>query len=284
MNKDTAIAVYIDNDENCLREIFWLYRSWTYSESNERSDLVIFYNPEVDRSKLPDGSGVFHIPLPPIHETEKLWHDYPRINSTWFLTTDAAKFIHKYKYTLRTDADCFLTPNFKNFRPRLATFGLNVYATYDHNVARRIHDICVKWGIKQYHMNADCHVMAYSRIITEYAKLQYFIAKRLKTEEFKDGPGAWPGWYEYIINMYSAGIAANQFFRMGFNLGGFACMSMCEDPIGTSDYHIHAWHTEQHFSKLKWREGIYDCLDHEALKDDTIANYCIKLAGKRGDL
>jgi len=280
-NKDVAIVVYIDTDKNSFNEILWLYRSWLYSGSNKRSDLILFHNPEIQNGTLPEDEGIIHVPLAPICDQDKLWHDYRRINSTWFLTTEEAKIVHKYKYTFRTDIDTFLTKNFVGFRPRLATFGANVYASYDQSVGQKITEICIKYGIKQYSMNTDCHIMANSNLITEYAKYQYQIAKRLKTEEFQDGHGTWPGWYEYIINMYSAGIAANGFFRMGYAIGGLGCMSMSQDPIGSSDYHIHAFHTEQHFSKLKWREGYYNAIDFDELKGDTIANYCIKMAGKK---
>jgi len=279
MRKDTAIAVYIDDDEYCAIEIHWLHRSWLYSGSNERSDILMFHNPAVDMSKVPSGEGIIHIPLKPTDDP--VWHDYPRVNSTYFLTTKEAEITHNYDYTFRTDIDTFLTKNFVTFKPRLATFGHNAYASVDPEVARKISQICQKWGIRQYHMNTDCHVMAYSKGITEYAKMQYSMARRLKTEEFKDGHGEWPGWYEYIINMYSAGIAANAFFGMGYSIGGLGCMSMSPDPIGSTDYHIHAFHTYQNFSKIKWREGYYDCLDLDSLDDHTVINYCIKMAGKR---
>jgi len=281
MKKDCAVAVYLDNDKESLREIFWLYRSWKYSGSNNRSDLVVFYNPSIDKSILPNDDDIIFVPLAPIYETDKLWKDYRRINNTWFLTTPESEIVNNYEYTFRTDTDCFLTKNFVNLRPRLATFGVNLYETRNSIVSDKIRNICRKYGIAQYHMNVDCHVIAYSYNIREYAKLQYQIARKLKLEEFTDGHGEWPGWYEYIINMYSAGIAANSYYGMGYNLGGLSSMSMSDDPIGSTDYCIHAWHTDQNFSKLKWRKGYYDVLDFDALDDNIINSYCAKMAGKR---
>lgn len=284
MTKDAAVAVYVDKDEWGAVEVHWLYRSWKHSQSNTRSDLVIFYNPMVEKSKLPEDDGVILVPLAPIWLKERLWIDYPRINSTWFLTSDAAKeTLSKYQYTFRTDADGFLTKNFVDFRPRLATFGVNVYASVDQSVGRKINKLCEQYNIKQHFMNSDCHMMAHTKHAINYAHKQYEIAKRLKLEEFNDGHGAWPGWYEYIINMYSANIAANAYFRGGYMLGGLGCMSMSLDPIGSTDFHIHAFHTTQHFSKIKWRDGYYDVLDFDVLDENIISSYCIKLAGKRGE-
>jgi len=284
MKKDCAVCVYVDNEKYNLIEIFWLYRSWKYSGSNQRSDLVIFHNPAIHHSMLPEDDGIILVPLNPIYETEKLWNDYHRINNTWFLTTSEAEITKKYDYVLRTDIDCFLTKSFVNLRPRLATFGVNLYETTNPLVAVKIRELCIKYGIMQYNMNVDCHIMAFSWNVLEYVKLQYQIAVQLKKNEFKEGCGVWPGWYEYIINMYSAGLAANKFFGMGYNLGGLSVMSMSDDPIGSTDYNIHAWHTEQNFSKLKWRRGYYDVLDFDALDDNIINSYCAKMAGKRGDI
>jgi len=282
MKKDTAIAVYVDEDEYGVMELHWLYRSWVYSGSDTRSDLIVFYNPILDVDTMPKDNGVICIPLEPIKAHDNLWDDYPRVNSTYFLTTKEAEIVHKYKYTFRTDLDCFLTKNFVDFKPRLAHFGYNLYETEGGSgVSDRIGQFCKKHRIPRYHMNIDCNVMATSKAVTEYAKVQYEIATILRKEEFKDGHGVWPGWYEYVINMYSAGIAANKFFGLGCNVGGFDCMSMCSDPIGSDDYHIHAWHTYQHFSKVHWREGLYDVVDFNSLDDSRINQYCLKMAGRR---
>lgn len=275
--KDTAVVVYLDTDKWSQYEIHWLYRSWVYSRSNLRSDLLIFHDPDIDWTVLPEDDGVIYIPLPKVNDP--LWRDYARINSTYFLTTPEAEITHKYLYTFKTDIDAFLTSNFATLKPRLAIFGYNCYEVEDPTVSEKIGELCRKYNIRRYHANIDCHVMAYSRNITEFAKIQYHIAKRLKTEEFQEGPGEWPGWYEYVINMYSSGLAANAFFKMGCYVGGFNCMSMSMEEIGSNDYHIHAWHTKQHFSKLKWREGYYNSIDFDALDDTIINQYCMKMAG-----
>lgn len=281
--KDAAIVAYVDVDEWGILEAGWLYRSWLYSGSNRRSDLLFFYNPDIDVSLLPSGEGVKHIPVRSVVETDPLWEDYPRVNSTYFLTTPEAAIVLDYRYTFRTDLDVFLTKNFASFYPRLAHFGLNIYETEGGGaVGDIIGRFCKAMEIQRYHMNIDCHIMAGSPHVLRYAKFQFRIATILRDSEFRDGfVGAWPGWYKYVINMYSAGIAANACFKLGANVGGFSVMSMSHDPIGSNDYHIHAWHTSQHFSKMAWRDGVYDVMDHDSLDDNIINQYCIKMAGKR---
>ncbi len=44
-------------------------------------------------------------------------------------------------------------------------------------------------------------------------------------------------------------------------LGGLDVWCMSQDPICNTDYHIHAWHTDSHFSKLRWHDGGYDTED-----------------------
>lgn len=281
--KDVALASYIDDDGLCTVEYNWLYRSWLYSGSHTRSDLIIFYNPDIDVTKLPSGAGIKQIPLEPIWKTEPLWDDYHRINSTWFLTTDEAKIVDNYKYTFRVDGDSFLTKNFVNFRPRLATFGLNEWASHDNNVALKINSILQKFGHNQFFMNSTNEIFAFSPTVRDYAAAQYDVAKYLKINEFKDGHGEWPHWYEYIINLYSSCITANIYFKSGFALGGLGGHSMSHDPIGSTDFHFHAFHSQQDFSKVKWREGYYDDTDFDALDDTIVNQYCLKMAGKRED-
>ena len=93
MKKDAAIVAYVDVDEWAIIEAGWLYRSWKYSGSNTRSDLLFFYNPEVDVTLLPEDEGVIKIPVRSVIETDPLWKEYPRVNSTYFLTTPEAEIV-----------------------------------------------------------------------------------------------------------------------------------------------------------------------------------------------
>jgi len=284
MKKEVAVATYLDNHIKCVYEIRWLINSWRYSKSSDISDIIIFYNPQIAEELMPaQENGLIFIPLLPISRTTNEWGEYHRVNSIWYPTTKEGEILRDYKYTLLSDTDCFLTKSFVGFRPRLATFGINAYAS-EPAVLQRLIQICRKYGIKQHFINATSGIMAYSKHVIEYSKLRYNVAKKLRDTEFPDGIGAWPGWYAGITNMYSSHVAANMYFGMGYNLGGIDCMSMCEDPISSNDYHIHAFHTYQDFSKLNWYDGKYNETDFSKLNPEIIKDYCLLMAGKKEKL
>ncbi len=277
---DTAITVYIDNNENSIIEFEWLVRSWEYSRSCEMSDLVVFHNPSVPVGRLSQHDNINYIPIKPISETAEVWADYPRINATWYLTTPEAKFISKYRYVLKTDNDVFLTKNFVNFRPRLATFGMSAYAS-NPEVVNNLTRIAEKWGIKQHFINIGCTIMAPGEHVLKYVKKQYEFCKRLKVEEFPDGVGEWPGWYLRVLNMYAGCLAANATFGNSMVLGGLDVLCMCNDPICPTDYHIHAWHTDNFFSKHHWYNEEYDSIKKEDMNPEIINQYCLWIVGRR---
>lgn len=272
---DTAIVTYIDDNVNLIQEFNWLHDSWVYSDSWKTSEIVAFYNPKVE-SDL--SVGVEYIPLSPLTETDTIWQDYPFINSVWYLTTPEARVLEKYKYVLRTDGDCFLTPYFPLLRPRLATFGIGMYAQMPE-VVIRLAQIADKWKILPNFNNVGSTLMAHSDKILEYSALQFEFCKKLRQEEFKDGYGKWPEWYYGVLSMYAGNLAANAFFGTGLTLGGLDVHCMSQDPMCSTDYHIHAWHTYDDFSKFKWRNGEYKDWNLETLDKSIISNYCLWIAG-----
>jgi len=280
---DTAITVYLDNDERSILEIGWLCRSWIYSGSNEMSDIIIFYNPSIDKNLLPTEDGIEHVPMIPLTERGYEWTYYPHINGTFYLTAPEAAFITKYRYVLKTDNDVFLTKHFKNLRPRLATFGTSGYSA-DPSVAHNLIRIAEEWGITLTFIGVGATIMAQSEDVITYAKTQFEYAKRLRAEEFPDGEGEWPGWYLHVLNMYAGCLASNKVFGNSMVLGGLDVWCMSQDPICNTDYHIHAWHTDDHFSKLKWHEGMYENWDMCGIDENKVSDYCLLIAGKRGDV
>ncbi len=291
---DTAITVYVDNDEKSIIELGWLYRSWLRSGSYDMSDLIIFHNPDVrtvndtvdllSKPKLlPSHENIKYVPLVPLSERMTDWAYYPHINGTWYLTMPDAAFIKDYRYVLKTDNDVFLTKHFQNLRPRLATFGTSGYSS-NPEVAHNLVRIAEKWGIILTFIGVGATIMARGKHVLSYAAEQFEYAKRLKAEEFPDGIGSWPGWYLHVLNMYAGCLAANAIFGNSMVLGGLDVWCMSQDPICNTDYHIHAWHTDSHFSKLRWHDGGYDTEDMALLDENKVSDYCLMIAGKRGDL
>lgn len=276
--KDTVITTYVDDNQDILNEFRWLWKSWLYSGSREVSDLAAFYNPTIDHKQLPEDPDIIYISLEPLSKREGKWSGYPFINSVDFLTNPEAGFLTKYRYLLRTDNDCFLTPNFPNLKPRLATFGIGMYSQVPE-VVIRLAQIAEKWGILPQSNNVGSAFIANSDLALQYCQLQMEYCRKLLRDEFKDGTGQWPGWFLGVLTMYAGCLAANAFFGTGLVMGGLDCHCMSQDLMCSTDYHIHAWHTYDYFSKFDWRAGKYKDMDLEKLNPKRISDYCLFIAG-----
>lgn len=272
--KDVAVCTYLDNNDRHIKEFNWLYRSWNLSGSWMSSDLVVFHHPGVTIHN----KDVITIPLVPLTASDPKWSDYPFINSVYFLTALEAEFLKRYKYVMRTDHDVFLTPNFPKLRPRLATFGLGMYSQSIEAV-NKLNSVAERWGVVPTFNNVGSTLIAYSNIVIQYCKLHLEYCNRLLKEEFSNFTGTWPGWFKGVLSMYAGNLAANAFFGTGLTFGGLDVHCMSHDKMCNTDYHIHAWHTTEDFSKFKWHNGEYSHLDSDALNKTIISNYCHFIAG-----
>ncbi len=283
--KEVGIACYIDNTTDMLTEFGWLVKSWLYSGSWFTSDIVAFHHPNILPPALPRERGVTYVPLSPFVEKHPEWSDYPFINSIGFMSEPEAGILANYKYILKTDCDCFLTPYFPTLRPRLTTFGAGQY-TRVPSVTVRLAQVAEKWKIEPIFTNIGSTVMGFSNRVLMYSQIHLEYCRKLRTEEFteeelkREGLGEWPGWYKGVLSMYAGQLAAQAYFGMAMNIGGLDCHCMSHDPISPSDYHIHAWHSYEHFSKLNWRKGKYRGYDMDNLDITRIADYCLWIAGE----
>lgn len=276
--KDVVVTVYIDNKPNIITEFGWLYKSWLFSHSDEASDIVAFHHPKIAPESLPEHKDITYIPLAPLTEIDSSWAHYPFINSIWFLTTPEASKLLKYKYIFRTDNDCFLTPYFPTLQPRLATFGIGWFAV-NPEVVIRLAEISKKWGIGATFNSVGSAFMIHSENALRYNALQFDFCDRLRKEEFPDGVGEWPGWWYGVLSMYAGQLAANAYFGGNVTLSGVEVHPSSQDVMCATDYHIHAFHTWDYFSKLAWRRGDYKDYDMSSLDKTRIADYCLLIAG-----
>ena len=282
--KDLAITVYVDDNENMIQEFNWLYKSFIYSGNYVNSDLVAFCNPSVinklDLSILNDKNVVI-IPSEPVSSLDKIWADYKFINSVYFLVTKEAEILGNYEYTLSTDADEFVTKNLVNFRPHIHTFGLGHYMWENDTVSRnKIEGIIKKLGLKYNFMhNVGQSYMYRTGDVINFRKLQYDVSRHLMLHEFPTY-GTWGGWFKGVITMYASEIVANQLGTANVVTNVLDSYCMSDHKIGNNFYLIHAWHTEQFFSKFKFRDGAYKDIDVDKLNIDIVNNYCLYLATK----
>jgi len=277
VGKKTAITVYVDNNKYGVEEFSWLYKSWIYSGCRETSDILLFCNPEV-YDDLPEDAGIKKYRVEPLSDRDVVWSDYRFINSVEYLTTDIAKAaVSGYEYILRTDGDVFLTKNFSGLESRLTLFGTGCFVQ-TKDVADRIFSISQKLGLCFSHMyNTGSTLFSKTASVITYSKVQFDVCKYLLDNEFSEA-GAWPGWYRGTLTMYAGDIAANAIFGLGFARVGIDCMSMSNEKISSTDYHIHAFHTNQYFSKLHLRAGDYDGFNLVSLDTSIVNNYCLFIA------
>jgi len=274
--KQVAVTTFVDDNPNLIEEFEWLYKSWVYSGAFETSDLIVFHHPAV-ADKLVHDPSVKKIPVTPYTEIDHAWAEYKFINSVHYLTTEEAQFLKDYRYLLRTDNDTFLTPNFKNLCPRLPMFGIGGYVRTSE-VSARLAYVAQKLKLNFCFIhNVGSTIFYKASSVLLFSKHQLSLCKILAATEFPEY-GVWPGWYKGVLTMYAGELAANDIYDYGITLGGFDCMSMSGDPIGTTDYHIHAFHTDQYFSKLAWRKGAYDAVDVTKIQPTTLQDYCLFLA------
>jgi hypothetical protein len=278
MNARVAIATYVDDNENLINEFRWLHRSWMYSGAWRMSQIVAFHNPSIDMTQLPL-SDVHYVPLPPCTERNKDWAIYPFINSVEFMTTpEAGEILTDYPFVLRTDNDVFLTPYFPQINPRLALFGIGMYAA-EPEVVVNLALIHKKWGIPYVHNNVGSTFYAETSLALQYAFQQNMFCDKLRKEEFPEGVGQWPQWYFGVLSMYAGLLAANNLFGYSMTLGGLDVNCTSDLTMQPTDFHIHAFHTFDYFSKFKWREGKYRKADFSVLNRGCISDYCLWIAG-----
>jgi len=273
--KHLAITTYTDDNALLQEELWWLFKSWVHTRCFEVSDLICFHHPNV--KNLPSGQGVIHVPLNPYHESNPRWKEHKFINSIQYLTSPEAKeLVSKYDYCLRTDNDVFLTKHIKTAKPRLPMFGVGYYV-HTQEVAQKLLEVAQKLNIKHYHIHNIGSTILYSaREVIAFSKEQLNISEYLLENEFKE-QGVWPNWYKGVLTMYAGELTAIKSFANGMYLGGLDCMSMSSDPISSNDLHIHAFHTTQFFSKIRYRAGEYNHIDTRIINTDMINNYCFYL-------
>ena len=286
--KDLAIAVYIDDNNDMIEELSWLYKSFIYSGNYINSDIVAFCNPTVidklDSSLLTDKNVVI-IPSEPISKLDPIWSDYKFVNSHYFLQTKEAEILLNYEYTLSTDADEFMTKNLINFRPFFHTFGLGHYIFQDDFYSRnKIEEIIKKLKLPyNFIHNVGQSYLYKTQEVINFRKTEFEIMKYLILNEFKEGYGEWKSWYKGVLIMYAIEITANQLGPTNIRTNILDSYSMSNANIGNEFYLIHAWHTNQYFSKFEYRKGEYKDIDVDKLDIDVVNNYCMFLASKSID-
>lgn len=295
--KKLGILIYIDNTDQMLEEFYWIYKSWIFSGNFKNSDLVTVANPRII-DKIPSHPGIVKVPCLPYSETNPGWEDYKFINSIGCLFGEHLEGLaDNYEYLLRTDADVFLTKNLVDFYPSRPVHGRGLYAnpigkptlsrfkTHQHetDVWEKIVEFSERIGLQHNRVfNCGHSLLAKSEDVLFFIEEQTRISGILR-EEFREGnKGSWPGWFSGVITMYASEIVANHHYDRYLRSAHLNILdreSYFVGPIDSLTMHIHAIHTEDYFSKLRFRRGEYSNVSIKDLDISKINQYCHFIAG-----
>jgi hypothetical protein len=203
-----------------------------------------------------------------------------------------------YDFVLRTDIDTFLTPLFGKWLPRYCNdfvVGQGGYST-EFNTAR-LGRIARSLGLNYafqgsigstwYSTPKQFRVVSYLSLIS----MIYLYANEF-TEPDRQGQigvANWPDWHFGVLSMYGAHLAVNHywdqkkinfaklnaFFDQGTSGNNHRMMGLngAVDKV----VHLHTWHSEELFSKFKFKEGAYDQME-VPINQTLIVPYCLAMA------
>ncbi|CAF0898017.1 unnamed protein product [Rotaria sordida] len=292
-----AIIVHfpIERSSVYISELKWLYLSWIETIQNQPSDwqtnLVIYSLP----SSLLDELGCYEYNNKLLKNNcirinyNSLWNKTKNNNELlrliqihvpkWCRHLDSlgillenSNFLNQYDYILRTDIDVFLTPHFAHYIPFDCSFqiGLGGYSLdYTLHKLSRIAQTLNLLDANLTHVGSTWY--GPPQQIALVGRLALWLSVWLCQNEFtlveKDqrlSILSWPQWYIGVISMYASHLAINHYAGRGQikliqkpYLIDYSCTtntSFNEVEI----IHIHAWHTNQMFSKFLFKNGSYD--------------------------
>jgi hypothetical protein len=276
--KDIGILVYVDNVPSNIEEFGWLYKSIIHTGLFDRSTLIVVCHPEAT-SKLPRDSNIVVIPSVPYSQKNSEWSDYGYINSVVNLCDKAVLDVcRQFDYILKTDCDTFVTPALSKFHPAGLCFGFGAYA-YEASVRQKLNECSARWGFPHSGLhNIGASVLGPSTMVCDFLPAQMDCCIRLLDEEFKDFRGEWPGWCRNVITMYAGELALRRTYPQRCSIGLLDHFPYASLTHGSDVLHIHAWQTEEYWSKLKYREGAYDHIALQDIDRSTLGGYCHWLA------
>jgi len=267
-----GIVVFLDSDLNQQKLFKGLYNSFVYSKTNETTDLIVFT--PLEKESIP--SDCIYVRTDSISKGG-LFNNYGYINSIYCLTTPQAEFLYQYDLLLRTDVDTFVTPLFKDYVPYIYTTGHGGYNN-DKNIKNNLSTIAKTLGLrekKRYNIGSTHY--GYGPLVVDVAKIQYNVCEHIFKDWFKDGEGAWAGWYKGVTTMYAGELAVNHLVDEIEITHRFDYYSDSILPIEhNGTLHIHSWHTENDYSKHKLLCGHYNNIDKNEIEHlDLIKYYCL---------
>lgn len=267
--KEKVITVYLDNYNKIDTEFSWLYKTWKLHSLDEEFDLMVFHDPNA-KSRLDKYPGVIAIEMPAIG----LSKSYGFLKSSYFFDEPWCQHIRPYSYVLKTDCDVFLTQHLKGYTPFQFLVGKGAfYNSSDEKNVFAMKKIADQFELRyQFFTNVGSSMFGKTNLlITFYQEVNRYI-ERILIEKLYE-----PHFDASISSMIAGEIAFNHYMSnqhaILYALDYF-CWKTTE--IRSDTLHIHAWHTNQPWSKHLFLEGAYDDWKVESYEksQENAADYC----------
>jgi len=266
-----AITVYVDNNDICVTEFSWLWKSWLMWEINKEWDLIACVHPEIEEriKKEFKADGLVVLPTPPMRDIDKFWEDYRFVNSFCMFEHDPNIItLSRYQEVFRTDCDTFLTEHFKGFVPYVdkVYFGVGLQHNNHQNpwgiietrdqVREVAHELKLTYkDISHVGSSIICRTPRLMKITRMHLKVTEYLLKH----GWKPGEiGDWPGWFRGVASMYAIDIAVNNYVHLLEIQQGSLDVWCGSNDITKLDMHIHAWPQKQEdlFNKTNFHDGV----------------------------
>jgi len=269
---EKAIAVYLDDSDKMEMEFGWLYKTWLLYSLDEEYDLVVYHHPNA-KDRLRKFSSLVTIEMPPVRMATK----YGFLNSHYFCIPGWSSKLKEYKYIMKTDCDVFLTERMKGFTPHKFLVGQGGF----YNSAIQENRDFVKSIALELELNYNGMPLIGSSFYGKTEEVLSVVSKQAAITEIilndilKDNNHP-SGFKRGISSMLAGELSVNHIFsHQHVNL--YILDSKCwkHQKIGSDTLHIHAWHTDEQWSKHQFLAGNYK--DWVVSVEDAFlnaANYC----------
>jgi hypothetical protein len=270
--KNTAVVIYVDNEEKFIKEYNFLHYCFVHNNLFDTIDLVVFHHPALSNQIHNDCIKIEFEPL----SGKQL--SYGFLNSVEIFTLPDAEFISQYSNVLRTDSDVFLTHNFKGWNADNKFYcGRGSYhnsITITNNLTKIAHDLNLRYTPVK---NIGSTWYANGNTIIEVGKLTTTINKYLLNNYFQERVFNWPDWTYGVSLLYAGELAIN---HLCDNITFTEYLDYFSDSTQDIDQHkhIHCWHTNNRFSKFAFNDGLYNTIDPNSLNQNKIDEYCTYIA------
>jgi hypothetical protein len=266
--KKIAIIVFIPNKDYLIQQFFSLYYSvMLHPVLRKKTDFIIGCSAEITGLFNLENCVVVHsneISMEAKYKFPYSDNEYGYINSwSHFIDQNSIDVILSYPYALRIDVDTFLSPNILNIdladNEILVGKGgyiggdettsnlLRISETLDLN-HRNLHNLGSTW-------------LSQSNIMIEVGQAALECARYIINNEFIEDEGEWPRWYAGVSLLYAGELALNHSpyeITQTDKLDSESTNNKNIDDV----FSIHAWHTDNFYSKYAFMNGEYQDRSH----------------------